>query len=472
MRRSAGAAPVTPVPAVAADGETAPSGQPGPGPDGAHARRRDRVVVVGLLLFAALLVVLHVRSYPQLSPVDELQHVDYMIKASRGELVRRGDHVGQDAMREQACRGVDGAAMSLPSCDSGRFDPAAFQEEGFNTAEIHPPPYYVVTGAVARSMLPLLGDRGLLVAGRLVGALWLMAGVAVVWFLLAAFGVRPSSRVAVVLLVVTAPAVLHGSSTVNNDATALVAGGGLLLAAVSWQRRSLPAWAVAAVAGAGVLFKLTNLVGAGVAAGYLLLQALAHRRAPDGRPQPGRDARAHLAMAAGIVAAVTVAGLTWVVLHEALATAPNLTNPISRRLHVDSLSLEQVLPAAGAGVTPLDGAHLAPFLGGVLVSTLMTAVRWLFIGSSFGVAASAEAGSGEEAVALSTMATVVLGGPFFVVVNYLSLDVFYAVPPRYMLSAVPAMAVALGLSMRKPWTSVAGVTLGVAAAVVTLGALT
>ncbi len=70
------------------------------------------------------------------------------------------------------------------------------------------------------------------------------------------------------------------------------------------------------------------------------------------------------------------------------------------------------------------------------------------------------------------MATVVLGGPFFVVVNYLSLDVFYAVPPRYMLFAVPAMAVALGLSMSKPWTSVAGVVLGAAAAVVTLVALT
>lgn len=436
-------------------------------------RATERAVLAGLLVFSALLVALYVRSYPQLSPIDELQHIDYMIKASRGELVRRGDHVGQDAMREEACRGVDGAPLALPPCDSPRFYPADFQEEGFNTAEIHPPTYYAVTGVVARAMLPLLGGRGLATAGRLVGALWLMSGVAVLWFLLAGFGVRLSSRVAVVLLVVTTPAVLHSSSTVNNDVTALVAGGGLLLAAIAWQRGSLPGWALAATAVAGVLFKATNMIGAGVVVGYLLLQALALARPRAGTEglQPRRDARAHLLMAAGIAAGVAAGGLIWVVLHEALATAPNLANPISRRFRVDSLSLGQVLPAAGAGVIPLDGAHIAPFFGGAVVTAVMTAVRWIFIGSSFGQAAAAEPASREEAVAVSAVVAMVAAGPFFVVVNYLSLQVFYAVPPRYILSVVPAMAVGLALFLEKPWMNAAAVALAVVASVATLAAL-
>ncbi len=428
-------------------------------------------MLVMVLLFSALSVALYVRAYGPLSPVDELQHVDSMIKASHGEVVRRGDHVGQAAMREEACRGVDGAALPLPACDSAHFEPADFQEEGYNTAEIHPPTYYAITGLLARAMLPLLGGRGIVTAARLVGALWLMAGVAVLWYLLAAFAVRVSSRAVVLLLLVTSPAVLHTSSTVTNDVTALVAGGGLLLAAVSWQRRRLPGWVVVAIAVAGVLLKLTNLTGAAVVVGYLLLQALHRRGVPAQDTALVPDRRAHLLMAAGITAGVAAGGLAWVVLHNVLATAPNLSNPISRKLQVDSLSLGQLLPSMGAGVVPVDGAHLAPFLGSVVVTTVMMMLRWLFIGSSFGLAASAEPGSREEAMAVSATVTMVAAGPFFVLVNFLTLSVFYAVPSRYMLSVMPAVVVAFALFLRKPWLNAAGGALAAIAVVATLAAL-
>ena len=431
-------------------------------------------MLAALLAFSALLVALHVAAYPQLSPVDELQHIDYLDKASRGQIVRRGDLVGQYALREEACRGVEGAALILPSCDSGHFDPLVFQEGGFNTAEIHPPSYYFVTGLSARAIRPLLGGggRGLMTAGRLVGALWLMAGAAVLWLLLGAFGVAWPVRVAPIALMVTAPAVLYSSSVVTNDATAIVAGAAVLLAAVKWQDGSSPGWVVVVVALAAVMFKLTNVIGVGVAVGYLVMQALGASRA--GAPSaPARNARAHLLLVAAVVGGVAAGGMAWVVVHSAMAEAGEFANPMSQRFRVDSLSLGQVLPAFGAGVVPLDTDHLlAPFFGGVVITSMMVATRWVLIGSSFGLAATAERWSRAEAVAISGVVAAMAGGPFFVLVNYVTLEVFVSIPARYMLSAVPALAVTLALCMRKPWMNAVVVAMAAVSSVATLLALT
>lgn len=431
-------------------------------------------MLAALLGFSALLVAMHVAAYPQLSPVDELQHIDYLDRASRGQIVRRGDLVGQYALREEACRGVEGAGLCLPSCDSDRFDPRAFQEGGFNTAEIHPPSYYLVTGLAARVVRPLLGGggRGLMTAGRLVGALWLMAGTAVLWSLLGAFGVAWRRRVAPIALMVTAPAVLYSSSVVTNDATAVLAGAAVLLTAVKWQDRSLPGWVVVAVALAGVLFKLTNLIGVGVAVGYLLMQAVGASRA-GGRKAGGRTARAHLLLGAAVVGGVAAGGLAWVVVHSALAEAGEFANPMSQRFRVDSLTLGHVLPAFGAGVVPLDTDHLlAPFFGGVVITNMMVATRWVLIGSSFGLAAIGERWSRAEAVAVSALVAATAGGPFFVLVNYLTLEVFVSIPSRYMLSAVPALAVTLALCLRKPWMNAVVVAMAAVSSVATVLALT
>ena len=47
-------------------------------------------IVTALIVFGGLLVGLHVHLYTQVSPIDELQHIDYVEKVIRRHLVRRG----------------------------------------------------------------------------------------------------------------------------------------------------------------------------------------------------------------------------------------------------------------------------------------------------------------------------------------------------------------------------------------------
>jgi len=116
-------------------------------PDSARrSQRRERAVLAALLVLAISVLGLYIRAYHPLSHADGLQHTDYLIKASHGELVRRGDRIGAIAMREMSCRGIDvgpddyqrfyGRPKDLPACDAPSLDPARFPEEGFNTKDV------------------------------------------------------------------------------------------------------------------------------------------------------------------------------------------------------------------------------------------------------------------------------------------------------------------------------------------------
>lgn len=399
--------------------------------------------LAGLLLFSGALVGLHARAYTVLSPVDELQHADYLIKAAHGGLVRRGDPVGRTALREAACRGIAAPIEPAPDCKTSNVLPDFLRNQGVNSEELQPPTYYFVTGAAARVIRPIIGSNSLVTAGRVVGAAWLMAGVAVLWACLTLLDVPVLARVAVTLLVVSTPVVLHASSTVNNDATALVAGGGVMLAALAWERGRAHWVFVPVVAALAISLKVTNVMGVGAVIVYLVIRAVA--RDTD-RLRP-----AFAKMAVAITAAVGVAALAWVALHEALARGGPLANPNVARFQTDSISLSRVLGQLGAAVTPIrDVAHV-DFLDLTLLTAAVVTLNWLFLGTAVGAAMLGNRASRTEALGIAAFVAMVVTGPLFVISNYFSLGMFASIPGRYALSVVPVLAVVLALSLRKPW---------------------
>jgi hypothetical protein len=58
-----------------------------------------------------------------------------------------------------------------------------------------------------------------------------------------------------------------------------------------------------------------------------------------------------------------------------------------------------------------------------------------------------------------------------VVLNYLSLQTYVAIPSRYALSVVPALAAALALALGKSWTPFAVATVAALSSAVILVAL-
>src|ERR1700692_4635001 len=84
-------------------------------------RRARRAAVIrtwapALLLVAVplLLVPLHVRAYTKLSPIDELEHIDYMFRSPGLHPVVAGTKLVEPAMREEACRGLDSVYPTPP----------------------------------------------------------------------------------------------------------------------------------------------------------------------------------------------------------------------------------------------------------------------------------------------------------------------------------------------------------------------
>ncbi|MDQ4068695.1 MAG: hypothetical protein M3203_04340, partial [Actinomycetota bacterium] len=144
-----------------------------PAPDGPRAPRRwfrarwgEPLALGSVLVLLVAVTALHVHAYQQLSPIDELHHVDYMLKAAEGQLLRRGDVIGPETRREGACRGVDAPGFGPGSCD----DESWLDGREFNTEEIQPPAYYFLTGWTARALRPFLGTSSLVAAARMVGA--------------------------------------------------------------------------------------------------------------------------------------------------------------------------------------------------------------------------------------------------------------------------------------------------------------
>ncbi|MEP4653141.1 MAG: hypothetical protein ABJ314_23410, partial [Ilumatobacter sp.] len=133
------------------DGDSRPT-LAGPFEEGAPSvwDRTDWWAVGALFLVSLILVGLHVRAYTQLSPIDELQHIDYVIKAGDFEPPHVNDPVGFEAMAEAACRSVDAPGYIGPPCGLDRYDPEDFQENGVNTAARQFPVYYTITGVISR----------------------------------------------------------------------------------------------------------------------------------------------------------------------------------------------------------------------------------------------------------------------------------------------------------------------------------
>ena len=235
-------------------------------------------ILLALVLFGGLLVGLHVHRYTQISPIDELQHIDYMYKVHNGHLVPAGDKFGQDAMREEACRGIDAPLNdSLPACDSKRFHPADFQEAGYNTAYIHPPTYYAIEGTIGWVLQKFTGVDSLVTTARLVGALWLAIFTVCMWFLMDDFEIPLLARATVIVLVLTSPTVLHASSTIQPDGTALAAGAAMVLATLRWEKGRWH-WIVPALVGVvAVSLKVTNGLVVGLCVLYLILRYVEDR---------------------------------------------------------------------------------------------------------------------------------------------------------------------------------------------------
>jgi hypothetical protein len=406
--------------------------------------------VVGLVLILGLFVAGHDRVFTTLSVLDEPQHIDYVDRILAGEIVRRGDRYRQAALEAAACRGILG--YEQPPCTPGAtYDPRDFAWGGFNTADIHPPTYYFLTAIPARIGLLLGAD--LTTAARLAGGLWLGSALIILWFVMSWLAIPVLPRVAVLALVATAPTIVHATATVTPDATALLAGAVMIAVTLQWERGSVPALVLAVAATFVVSLKMTNVLSVLACVIYLFIRGWTARTSKSESGTESVAASAGLASvlraSAMLLGGSIVAALTWGVIREVIAVAP--TNPMIEAFRTERLGIGQVLGETMAMVSPLRNPVVPPFLLTSLVFVVARLFEVALLAGTFGVLIAGGRIHRVGALAAGGGLTMLAGGSILTVVIFvLGRGFFSGIPPRYGLSLIPFLGVALAGSLKRP----------------------
>lgn len=409
-------------------------------------------VVPALIAFVATMGagLVAIKSYPVLSPVDELQHLDYVLRVSQGELVLApGEQVGDDAMRIQACRGIDAAFVS-PPCDSSQLKPEQFQELGINTAARGvPSPFYLASGGI----VSVLRAAGLddFVAARIASLLGHAAGAATVALLVAVLSQSSVLGAGLGTLVGVMPPMLSQGSTVNPDAWALLAGATFVALTVWRHRLKFPVWVI-------LLAVATFVVGLTKPNWFLLavvpFMAVVSDWWADRASVRPRELVAIIGV--GFLGLVVLLGTTAWSSHLA-AGRPEA--PMSQYL---AISPENPFDIPGAVASTFQA--VVPFSQYPVVDSLENqgaiglSFLWgvLFSGAALLAVFMASVGSHAFALALGGIATLI-GSPLFVYVGQYVAGVFFAYPQRYSFYAIPIVAVALA-AMRPGRAVLLGIT--------------
>ena len=393
-----------------------------------HAGRRLGGLFLLLLLLCAPVVALSVDRNPALFVLDEFAYADYLYKIDDGRLVvRHGELSGEPALRALACRGYTPSTWNdRPPCDAAGFDPAVFPNAGINSADIHPPTYFLMTYAGARAVMALGLTDDLVDAGRLFGAVWMAAGLVALWCLLRALGAGQAAAACGLALVAAGPMLLQQWHFLTPDAANVLVGALVMLAALRWERASGgPAWLIAAGALA-MAVKAPNIVVVVAAGLYLLVRAALARRFPDDTaPRSPRDyVLAAVALAGG--AALTSA--VWLVTRAALA-GPG-TSPMERDERVSILRPAQIIENIARFITPWDREPSSLYPLAVLTS-------YLFVGSLLVALVALMARERRYAMAVATGAVLIAGPLLLVGVNFVVRGTYTIIEPRYGSTLVP-----------------------------------
>lgn len=428
-----------------------------------------------LFLVAMVAASVHIARYTEFSPIDELRHVDYAMRVSKLDFPRYGDLLGQESMREEACRGVE-LAWIPPPCESESFDPVDFRDDGYQIASIHPPSYYLGAGWFARVAMALGISDSFVDPARVFSALLLAAGLMVTYVAGRVLGLRAPPLLVALTFVPLAPTVLHSASTVNPDSSAILVGGIVLLVALLWERGRVPTWVLPLAGALATGIKFTSMLAVLVVAAVFLVRAdvLGYWRARRARaatvaatvPGDGSDrerAGGHAVDANGVVPAAWrtrpeyLRAVLWLVL-PALSVAAIWNGIDGWRAVVEPIVIPQVRENQAHGLPslqflfdphqvyawfpPTGGLDTHQFLS-VYVVDVRTMMTFLFAGATLMASFRVNRRDDISLFAVSALVAGVLGGPAYVLLNAIVQDILLVLPDRYGLSLLPFLTVIL-----------------------------
>lgn len=400
--------------------------------------RRRGVAAVGLfallLTLCAPVVALHLHKSHPLFVLDEFAYADYLQKVHDGQpFVRRGEITGQKTLRELACRGYTPDAIwpVRPPCDAPSYDPAEFPNSGIDSADVHPPTYFIITDMGARVIMAVGITDNLIQAGRLFGVFWMAAGLFALWCLIRAFGAGPWAAALGLGLVAANPALRWEWYYLTPDAPNILVGALVVLAVLRWERSGK---GLLLLAGAGALamsFKAPNLIIVVTGAGYFLVRAVLSTRVPAADVVLGgyRAPRRYLWAAGSLLGGAGVVTVVWLGARMALAI-PEVTSPMEQSFGVTRLSISQLTENVGRFISIWDVTTAKSYPFALITSSVL-------IGSLIAAVVAFNHNDRRHTLAMVTGGMVMVGPLLLVVSTVITAGTYFAIEPRYGATLVP-----------------------------------
>jgi|SRR5829696_453460 len=425
--------------------------------------------VLALVGLATVLVVTAIARGPELSLFDEATHADYAYQIARGHVPAKGDLIAPEILDEWSCHGT-WDRKPLPPC-GGSNPPRRYTAGGENYNTFHPPTYYLLTGLAARAVDAVRpGGPSFITAARLVGLVWLLAGMGVLYLALRRLGAaRPYALLGCALLPLI-PTILHSDATVTNDAPAALAGALalLMLARILVGRRTgwlLPAIATLAMASTKMLNALPFLI----LAALLLLRAVLDRRDGD-----RRQARRLATVAVAIGVAFLVAYEGWA-LYQAGRGVADWVNPI-RNISgkpVRGLPFDELLSTSFTGFPLTAQFYLQPGIAGSWITVWNRLLTALVVASPFVAVVASRRWTPAWTVGIGTLAGMLLYPLVVELQVYISSGQYFpSVLVRYGITLIPWAVAGLVLVASARELRRTAAALIAAAAVVMVGTIT
>ncbi|MGI8809278.1 MAG: hypothetical protein ACR2KK_15860 [Acidimicrobiales bacterium] len=424
-------------------------------------RRRGAARLIGLfvllLAVCAPVVALHADRNRALSVLDEFAYADYLYKVDGGRLlVRHGDVSEQATLRELACRGFRPSTWNdRPPCDAPSFVPGDFPNAGINSADIHPPTYFLVTWVGARAIMAAGVTDDLIHAGRLFGAVWMAAGLLALWCLLRTMGVDRRAASCGLALVAAGPMLLQQWHYLTPDAANVLVGSLVMLAVLGWERRGTGSIWLAAAGALAMAVKAPNVIVVVAGSLYLIARAVLTRRDPD---RPALPPRRYLVAVATLIGGAAVSSVTWLIVRAALA-GPG-TSPMERDERVGGLRPSHLLENVARFITPWDREPSSLYPLAVITS-------YLLVGSLLVAVVALSRRDRRYALALATGAVLLAGPLLLVAVNVVVRGSYTIIEPRYGTTLAPIQcAIAATFWSRRALLAVAALAVVAPVAVV------
>ncbi|MCQ3811921.1 MAG: hypothetical protein KTV68_15365 [Acidimicrobiia bacterium] len=286
------------------------------------------------------------------------------------------------------------------------------------------------------SWLPGVDNK--LTAYRLVGAAWLVAGMALLWYALGLAKVGTMAKAALVALLGAPPAALYASTSVHAGNAQLVGGAIVLVALLLWESKRWPWWSVPVASGVAVWLNFNNASAVGAVVAYLAYRA---------RKDRGQRRQLLLASASSFaVAVVSVIGWQAWQNHRKLADVEDL--PIHQVIWGESgFQWQQIDDELRAVFTPFRDQWIPTYdvltpLNGIADIGLL-----VLMGATLAVTARRSSHRYLTAGVVTAMAgfgVVTMLSTYAAGYNY-----FQLTPARYGLALLPLAAVAITPAVRR-----------------------